>query len=80
LREKDYQVVKALLVCGEILQQKLLQFLNPFREELEDYQNQILNYLLNNLNDNTFKKVLNSYFDVNHEEDIKNKGLNLANI
>jgi hypothetical protein len=32
-----------------------------------------MEYILNNLNDSTFKKVLNSYFDVNYEEDIKNK-------
>ena len=50
--------------------QNLLQFLNPFREELEDYQNQILNYLLNNLNDKqVMRKTITKLSDVVLKDD-----------
>jgi hypothetical protein len=48
----------------------LLQYVDPFDSELENYQTEILNYLLNNLNDkSTIKHIVSQLSDVEVKDD-----------
>jgi len=50
--------------------QKMLEFVDPFDDNLDDYQTEILNYLFNNLNDkSTMKYIVSKLSDVEIKED-----------
>ena len=50
--------------------QNLLQYVDPFDRGLEDYQTEILNYLLNNLNDKSMMKyIVSQLSDVEVKDD-----------
>jgi len=50
--------------------QNLLQYVDPFDKGLEDYQTEILNYLLNNLNDKSMMKyIVSQLSDVEVKDD-----------
>jgi len=50
--------------------QKMLEFVDPFDRDLDDYQTEILNYLFNNLNDkSTMKYIVSQLSDVEIKED-----------